>query len=358
MTETDVTSILRESLGDELRHSVQEIQRTQTSRRKHSESTTLYRVRLSNNQERWVWVKRLNDNSNAGISEDRTTRDYDLNKWLYETFDPSGPFRVPRPLAFSPEHRFIVTEHVPGKCLQGEITREARRLPLRPASQDIREHMHRAGQWLHAFQSATEDYYPGKSSGLDPLPIKNEDRTANQTLSRLEQLVRLRPTVFDEVFASSVERSIDHSMHQIHGSKHQTRYAICSTHGDFFAGNLIFHGPSVTGIDFTGSTWGSPWFNVSYFCFHLETALNKYIATTQLAREARKAFLEGYGYESTGTDFWQSSPEMQLNYVSHCISRLLSLSESKWLAASPRELAKRYALYKTKKELLTHVKKL
>ncbi len=357
MQSNTILPLLYEGLSDTLGSAVTHIEPIKTFKRLHSESTVFCRVQLVNSPEIYVWAKRLNANPTAGASEKRTIRDYDLNRHLYDTLDQSGCFLVTKPLFHSPEHRLIVTEHMPGETLQDKILHDARWIYAKAQQKSLEKECYKAGQWLHAFQEATRDYCPGMSYGLELLKVKNAEWIAEQTIDRLEQLTQNNPSLLDQQLITSIKEFLAYNLSIYQQNESTKNDYICSIHGDFFPGNLICNKEKIIGLDFSGSTWGSRYFNLSYFVFQLETVFEKIRYAMPLKRSLTNAFVKGYGKAILEDDFWHSNPAIKNNFVSHCMSRLLDLSDSKWNTLNPRIFYRRLGFYKTRKRLIEHVSK-
>ena len=295
-----------------------------------------------------------------GVYEKRTIRDYDLTKHLYNTLDLSGPFLVPRPLFHSPEHYLMVTEHMAGEPLQDKIARGARWMSSMSQQKSLEKECYQVGQWLRAFQEATRDYCPGMSHGLELLKVKNSERIVEQTMDRVEQLTQQDSSVFDQRLICLIKNFLVQNLTEAQQSKNSKNDYICSVHGDFFPGNILSNKNSVIGLDFTGSTWGSRYHDLSYFVFQIETLCKNIRYKNSVRHPMITAFVSGYGninLDDLDKGFWNLNPEIKNNFVSHCISRLLFLYDSSWNSLNPRFVYRKIDFYRTKKQLAQHISK-
>ena len=292
-----------------------------------------------------------------GVYEKRTIRDYDLTKHLYNTLNPSGPFLVPRPLFHSPEHYLMVTEHMAGESLQDKIARGARWISSKAQQKSLEKECYQAGQWLCAFQEATRDYCPGMSHGLEFTKIKNAEQIVEQTIDRLEQLAQQDPNVLDQQLTFLIKEFLVQNLAKTQKNKNGKNDYICSVHGDFFPGNLLSNGNTVIGLDFTGSTWGARYHDLSYFVFQIETLCENIRHKNSVRIPMVRAFINGYGNIDLSDEFWNLNPEIKNNFISHCISRLLFLCDSTLNLLNPRSFYRKLHFYRTREKLIRHINK-
>jgi len=349
--------VLYDGLNDTLESTVTHIEPIKIFKRVNSESTVFCRVQLADSRETHVWVKTLNLNRTPRVSEKRTIRDYDLTQHLYKTLDQSDHFLVPRPLFHSPEHRLIVTQHMQGERLQDKIARSARWMSAKAQQKSLEKDCYQAGQWLRAFQEATRNYCPGMSHGLELLKVKDTERIAEQTIDRLEQLTQNNSSALDRRLISSIKEFLAHNLAEYDKNEDTKNDYICSVHGDFFPGNLLSNGNTIIGLDFSSSTWGSRYFDLSYFVFQVETVCGNITYPQSLKRLLTTALVSGYENIPLEENFWYSNPAISNNFISHCISRLLSLSDSKWNILTPRFFYRKFNFYATRKRLIQHIRK-
>jgi len=278
-----------------------------------------------------------------------------LTQHLYNMLDKSGAFLVPRPLFYSAANRLMVTEHMPGKLLQNKILEGTRWMPAKARQRSLEKDCYQAGRWLRAFQEATRDYCPGMSHGLELMRVKNTERIATQTAERVDQLTRQNSNLLRQDLIFSIKEFLTENLAKAQQNRNGENEYICSVHGDYFPGNLLSNGNAVVGLDFTGSTWGSRYHDLSYFVFQIETLCAKVRCHKYLERLMVSAFINGYGDIEPDEDFWKSNPEIENNLVSHCVSRLLYLYDSKWSPLSPRFFYRKIGFYKTRRRLIQHI---
>lgn len=328
--------IIKAGLEEDLGQKVTDLTILQRFARQTS-SVLSIRAVLADGEPMHIWAKILHGTRNAELNMARTARDFDLHVLLHRTFGTTGPFRVPRPLFHSPEHRLIVTGHVDGSRFPDRIKRHARGFASPRRIAGLQTDCHRAGQWLRAFQGATVHHAPGVDAGWAPQRPKTPALIVEQTEKRLAAL-------FDENPAALGGLDRERLLALLHDRQAQAEKEpepACSIHGDFFPGNLITAPDSICAIDFSSCTWGSRWFDASYFMFQLETlALKPWFRNSTITTLA-EAFLAGYGEDLTHHDFWRATPVLELLHASHHVTRLLSLAPSAG-RHDPRSLYRRH----------------
>lgn len=341
--------IIRAGLEEGLGRKVTELTILQRFARQTSTVLSI-RVMLSGGEPMRVWAKMLRGTRNAELKVARTARDFDLHALLHRTFGTTGPFRVPRPLFHSPEHRLIVTGHVDGYRFQDRIKRDARGFASSRRIAGLQTDCHRAGQWLQAFQAATAEHAPGVGAGWNPQPPKTTSLIVEQTEERLAALLDENPAGLGGLDRDRVVAFL----HERQDRAGPDPDPMCSIHGDFFPGNLITAPDSICAIDFSSCTWGSRWFDASYFVFQLETlALKPWFRNSVITRLA-ESFLAGYGENLTHRAFWQASPTLEILLVCHFVTRLLSLTPSAH-RHDPRSLYRRQLTRGIRHSLSRHV---
>ena len=238
--------------------------------------------------------------------------------------DPTGPYQVSRPILYLAEEGVLVTENVLGVTLQDKLLSNAKGFVPRSRLSDLVLDFCRAGEWLRVFHGQTEGYYPGSDLGLAPGPVKDLSRIIDQTHDRLCRTqgvgVGVMTSTEFEKFENFLKRQQDEVIHY--------KRPVCSVHGDFFAGNVMISNGAIIGMDFESSTWGDPWFDVSYFLFQLNTLSRKMFYSKSTIEQLSRCFLEGYGIGLSRSQFWSQMPGPRIILVSHLVSRLLSLQMS------------------------------
>lgn len=318
-----------ETLVDDLKTGLEESRKCRVAgvkleRHHRRQSSTIIKclVDYSDGASCHVWGKTLHPGGLPGQAAARTQRDFDLHTVLCEAFARYESFNVPRPVFCSPESRLIVTEHAPGDRLQDRLASGARILPSSGNTDDLLRSCHLAGEWLRAFQKATKDYWPGKSEGLPPPPLRNLERIARQALELLSEDLKTSTlglgAALREQSVQLLQRSLDESP--------EPDWTACAIHGDFFPGNILVEPNRVTCIDFTSSTWGDPGVDVGYFIHQLQTlAVNPFVKTSTTELMIRE-FLSGYGHSETTADaYWRSSTLARTQRIALCLARLYAL---------------------------------
>ena len=342
--------ILHKGLEMTMGRKIAEIETLKSSVRQSS-SIRVARVTFADQDTMHLWAKTLRGARDSMITQDRTARDFDLHKLLYAVFEADGPFRVPRPLFHSPEDRLIVTEHCGGYRLQDKIERLARGFPRAEPIRELQQDCLRAGLWLQAFQAATREHAPGVAAGLDAQPLMDFRRVVALTSERFKELVTQIPSARGPLQSSEILNFLDKRLASTEPDSHLT----CSIHGDFFPGNLLVHRRAVCGIDFSSATWGSPWFDPSYFVFQLETLTNKPWFRRKTVTALIDTFLDGYGSSMRHHNFWRAAPGMEILHFSHSIARLLSLSKSTH-QLNLKAIYRRYLMRGLVQTLSTHLR--
>ncbi len=349
-----ILQVLYDGLNNALEGAVTHIEPIKTFKRPSS-SVVFCRIQLTNSRKVFVWAKTLTPSSKIGLKEKRIIRDYDLTQYLYNTLDKSGYFLVPRPLFHSPEHRLIVTEHMQGDRLQDKIERGVNYVSFRTQRKSLEKDCYQAGQWLHTFQKVTKNYCPGMTQDLSLLQVQNVERIIDQTIVRLDNLTDKNPNTFNQKSIFLIKDFLRNNLEEYQKEKIINHDYICSIHGDFFPGNLLSNRSTVIGIDFSSCTWGSRYFDLSYFIFQIETIGTKARHNESLTHSLIECFLYGYNNICLDKSFWNLNPAIKINFVSHCISRLLSLSDSKWNTLNPKLFYRKFNFYMTRKKLIRHI---
>jgi len=308
------------------------------------------RVTTDDGREILVWAKLHKPSDPPEIKQLGIVRDFDLNSRLYGAIDGGGRFLVPRPVYHSPEHRLIVTEDVDGAVLQGQIEASARGCSVPEKLGELKQHCRLAGGWLRSFQARTQGYCPGQDQGCPPMKVKGASRIVEQTIARLNQLVEQDRRVFAPDFLQEIEAFLRRNLadHRI------DEKTICSIHGDYFAGNLIVDGDKIAGLDFESATWGSPLFDVGYFVFQLQTFQEKLRYRNLVIEQLIDEFLEGYGLPARHQEFWAHHPMFRILFISHAVSRLLSLVNCRPML-SPRCVYRKFIARRLISKLKSHV---
>ena len=346
-----IISILHDGLESKLESPIKQIEPIKLFSRPGS-SVLFCRVRLSDSEELYIWAKTLNPSSGSDVKEKRIIRDYDLNQYLYDNMDQSGLFLVPRPLFYSPENRLIVTENMQGERLQDKIESEAYRLNAGKKRQDLKKQFYRAGEWLFNFQKITQDYCPGVHHDLELMKVKNLERIVEQTLGRIHLLKKENSNLIKEDLIILIKNFLLKNLEN--NQKNKEDY-ICSIHGDFFPGNLLFNKNAIIGIDFSSATWGSRYFDLSYFIFQIQTIENNLMYKKEIIQSAADSFLSGYKLNASANNFWSLNPDSKILYVSHSVSRLLSLAKKERLFFF-RSTKKKLQFFEFIKRLRKHLK--
>ncbi|TDY00958.1 phosphotransferase family enzyme [Thiohalophilus thiocyanatoxydans] len=329
MRAQSVLWMLGEQLGTEGRPVVTRIEPLKLLNRRLS--FIMYcRIITDDGRDRLAWAKILNPSVNPEIKQRRVARDFDLNNHLYGAIDTTGQFRVPEPVYHSPEHRLVVTGHIAGTVLQTKIESHALGFTSARDIRGLEYDCRLAGGWLRSFQALTEGYCPGQESGIELMKVKGAGRIVEQTIDRLRQLVDEDPRLLEPALVSEITYFLNTNLAD-HRSGEE---AVCSIHGDFFAGNLMVDGETIAGLDFESTTWGSPLFDPGYFVFQLETLQEKLRYKNSIVSHLVDAFLNGYGIDTDHKQFWDYRPELRIIFLSLAISRLLSLSANRrWTSA-------------------------
>ena len=344
----NTNDILRTGIETTMGREIAEIETLKSSGRQSS-SIRFTRVTFVDQGTLHVWAKTLHGTRNSKIMQARTARDFDLHTLLHAAFQGQGRFRVPRPIFHWPEERLIVTEHCDGYRLQDKIERLARGFPRSERIRELQQDCRLTGQWLRAFQSATRDHAPGVAGGFEAQKLKDPARIMELTSTRIGELLARSPNALGNLKRGHVLAFLDDAL----GSIDPHEAASCSIHGDFFPGNLLVGPDHVCGIDFSSATWGTPWFDPSYYVFQLETMATKPWFRKRTLSKLIDAFLEGYGSHLRHRDFWYATPGMEILHVSHCIARLLALSKNAQ-EKGPRALYRKHLMRGIIKTLSSH----
>ena len=347
----NTNDILRTGIETTMGREIAEIETLKSSGRQSS-SIRFTRVTFVDQDTVHVWAKTLHGAQDSTIKQARTARDFDLHTLLHAAFQAQGRFRVPRPIFHSPEERLIVTEHCDGYRLQDKIERLARGFPRSESIRELLQDCGRAGQWLRAFQSATRDHAPGVAGGFDAQKLKDLPRIVEQTSTRIEELLGRSPITLGNLKRDDVLAFLHDRLARIDPREAPS----CSIHGDFFPGNLLVGSDYVCGIDFSSATWGTPWFDLSYCIFQLETLAIKPWFRKRTLSALIDAVLEGFGSHLRHRDFWYATPEMEILHVSHCIARLLALSKHAQ-EKGPRALYRKHLMRGSIKTLSSHIQR-
>lgn len=160
----NLDQVIIEKVSDALNRSITEIRAIYSARRQSSTITQL-EIEFSRGPSLRAWAKTLHPSGDENVQSMRTMRDFDLHQHLNSVMmNHDGPFRVPRAICYSAEHRLIVTEHADGIRLQDRIESRRRFSLSRRGRPDLPHDCRLAGQWLKAFQDATRGYFPGRHS--------------------------------------------------------------------------------------------------------------------------------------------------------------------------------------------------
>jgi len=151
-------------------------------------------------------------------------------------------FRVAEPLAYLPDMRLMVMEHVPGVPLLDHVTRlRADRRLARLSS---------AADWLRRYTDVSESWRGARCAGW---------------LARAERATRGQPFPELRGIEAGILAALGHIADRLDGA--DWRVAIC--HGDFHPNNLLVKGPTLTGIDTGGSGRMPVLKDVARFLMHM-----------------------------------------------------------------------------------------
>jgi aminoglycoside phosphotransferase (APT) family kinase protein len=197
---------------------------------------------------------------------------YEVMKQLWDNgFDDNSPFRVPEPLAFLPEHNFVLMRSVEGeplvKALHGE------------GSLDLIDGCRKAAQWLAAFHKSTVRV--------------GENEPDWDSLKIFRLAVRLIKA------AASRRDERDALLEYMHGLKSRLRDfplrgPITQTHGRYHHEHVFISDEQVAVIDLDRSRPTNPAKDVAEFLRVLRMSAFRTHPDMSRADEASRAFLDEY----------------------------------------------------------------
>lgn len=214
---------------------------------------------------------------------ERARREYEillsLTSGLAVGADSARPDRVPIPLGLDETAAAVVLESCRGRRLDELIRGDRTSLePARVAA--IERAVENSGRWLRWFQ-AQSDCRLGAEEALDRLAVRAEADLENcrQSLgeARARRIARHVVALRDRI-APRAELATIH-------------------HGDFWPGNVLVNGDTVTVLDFEGFRDGVCLEDVARFLLHLRLALSPPLIGFWLAprrQSLQRRFLDGY----------------------------------------------------------------
>jgi len=270
----------------------------------HRRSSEIMKARLIfSNRTRNIFIKvyKLKNGSkdHLNMMQDRVKKDYEVTKFLNDSFTEYSGFSTAKPIVCFPELLAHVIEESPGQNFQKVLTTEARFYPKHQTLEKLCSLCYHCGQWLRIFQNVTQAEVKEKF---------NLDWMIEYVDLRLKKLVDNPKALFDQERRKHVLRYFDLQRKYINGSD----LSMCGVHADFCPGNMLVNDTEVIGIDFAMYQCGSIYHDITHFYHQLELLLMKPIFRPIVISKLQNSFLKGYD-----ENFDKNNPMFKLFRVQH-----------------------------------------
>ena len=208
--------------------------------------------------------------------DSRLVAEYNCLNAAHKRFSHYPRFATPRPIAFLPEWRAIVTTQVPGEPLKHLIVSQTQLWAVKQPY-NLQEAMFLCGQWLcefHRHVSAVTGFEMGDLGSYVSHRVK------------ILESAGLADTNLGAVLSKRIrerEREVCDSLNSV------------VTHSDFIPANVLFDGQGISVLDFSWAAEGSRYFDIVAFWLDLERLGEMPNYSRKRMRLLQKAFLTGYG---------------------------------------------------------------
>lgn len=285
----------------------------------------------------------------ASRTRELIERDRAISEHLGQQRSADFPRLATPPVLCAPDVGLIAYPHFQGESLQASARHFASLLPS-TGDERVLHHFFLCGRWLRQFQDGSETFVRERFQASRENDVLDSETIASLIRQRAEHIATGGATALSRDEAARLADAADRLAHRCSDDAQE----LSGIHGDFLPANVIANKGQIHVIDFLMFRAGIRFYDLSYFCFQLETLLLKPYFRPRAIQALLNQFCEGYGLSTTG-DFWGSHPSLELLRMLHTVTRLNGLHAGT-SGLNLRSLYRRTIASRTKTALLQHIK--
>jgi hypothetical protein len=278
-----------------------------------------------NNRRIGIYIKFSHVDRNSELEYERilknTTREAEVTKEFSVFFSNEQSISVPELIAFFPDELAIVTKEKEGLPLMSLIVQSGKGKPDTKNLDLLRKGCYLLGNALKIFQEK-----PLINTGKDELP------------ANLIAYVDLRLKLLLKSGFIQIQERLD-VIHYLEKQLEIVNGQVlkrCGIHGDLSFGNILISSDQVVLLDLGMYRKGSPTFDPSYICKHLDAFLTNPFFFSSTITALQDAFFDGYQKK-----FSRRDPLFLSYYILNAVNHLLSLSRMSHLSILKKTYQKR-----------------